>query len=905
MAFCVTPDITDFYAQSSLIASLLPEEKPSELEWLWPRFCDEVDYCRRDFVLDFLPAGLFARLMVRMMSRKPKKMPQMIWRNGFFISKKSSKIMLELIPTQRKIQLSARGKVTSSLFTLMVESISALSQWYNVNVKTELPCVHCHQKKIWDSYVFRLEECEAAIDRGLSVVHCQGVIPVRLDKLAPDLMMTSLTNKKIEYGDIHFVEKIDEGGFAKVYKANYSDMIVAVKELKEKNTADMTDFRKETWMMSGLNHANLISLVGFCLNPPCIVSEYITHGNLYELVYDKSKPLVLEYILRVAMDIAKGLRFLHVKLSPSIIHNDLKSPNVLLVTLDENAEVVAKITDFGLSHRALFQGNQNKEIEKINPRWAAPEVLQGLDFTSKVDIYSFGVMLWEMVTRDFYMEEKWMFLISEKIIKGVRPEIPQACPKALRDLIVACWAPKPENRPDINGCVDQLFAAISELCPYLLTVATAERPVLNTNIRENTKPASETSVTCAPQLKSFEDIKNENLGQIQCMQHVPHLNQVWIGDSNGNLVSFSERGEFISMFECHDKGITSFLMTKDYIWTSSFDGSIRVWNLDNFHLEKEIKPINVGAMIKVSGSIWVGTYELEVWIVKKKNYKVGKKFNMSQSGIAVSTITSMLYKKPYVWIGTNSVIFRVDYKTEKVVDILVAHTKYIHKMIDVGNEVWSCSSDTKICVWDQKTGQCKQVLGGHSGRVFDLVVEKSQNPTVWSSSWDSSIFIWDAKTKQLKYEGVSTHSDAVSCIVQVGGLMWSGSWDRKICKWQTTGLRDLVHSAMSTDFASFVNTLQIPMCYDNMHKTLPTSISSVPSPSSSTVINTPPPTKAALSLKLPTKSSSPDSSSPRPTSSPQFIKTTSSPPQQQPNMSPRPVSGPVWARVVPSSHATN
>jgi len=113
----------------------------------------------------------------------------------------------------------------------------------------------------------------------------------------------------------------------------------------------MTDFRKETWMMryfvhllfyksaleshatllfSGLNHANLISLVGFCLNPPCIVSEYITHGNLYELVYNKSKPLVLEYLLRVAMDVAKGLRFLHLKLCPPIIHNDLKSPNVLV-----------------------------------------------------------------------------------------------------------------------------------------------------------------------------------------------------------------------------------------------------------------------------------------------------------------------------------------------------------------------------------------------------------------------------------------------------------------------------------------------------------------------------------------------------------------------------------------------
>ena len=108
---------------------------------------------------------------------------------------------------------------------------------------------------------------------------------------------------------------------------------VAVKQIKDApvDSADgvFAEFRREVWGMSGLRHENIVKLVGFCMSPCCIVSDFIPNGNLYEYIYNESLPLDLPFLLRIATDIAKGLRFLQ-NLTPPIIHCDLKSPNILV-----------------------------------------------------------------------------------------------------------------------------------------------------------------------------------------------------------------------------------------------------------------------------------------------------------------------------------------------------------------------------------------------------------------------------------------------------------------------------------------------------------------------------------------------------------------------------------------------
>jgi len=177
--------------------------------------------------------------------------------------------------------------------------------------------------------------------------------------------MVGLTNKKIDYGDIEKGRVLGQGSFATVYQAKLRDEEVALKQLREEEQ-DFDEFQQEVWTMSGLHHANIVRLIGFCTSPLCIVSEYMPAGNLYSYIYNHDLPLQPPLYLRIAMDIAKALRFLH-ELSPPMIHNDLKPPNVLLASTIETDDVVAKLTDFGLSSQAFRE--KRRDQEQGNPRW--------------------------------------------------------------------------------------------------------------------------------------------------------------------------------------------------------------------------------------------------------------------------------------------------------------------------------------------------------------------------------------------------------------------------------------------------------------------------------------------------------------------------------------------------------
>jgi len=178
--------------------------------------------------------------------------------------------------------------------------------------------------------------------------------------------MVALANKKIEYSQLESIRVLGEGSFAKVYYGKLSGEEVALKVFNE-DAQDFSDFQREVWAMSGLHHANIVELIGFCNAPLCIISEFMPAGNLYSFIHDYTKPLSLGFYLRVAIDIAKALRFLHWKLSPPMIHNDLKSPNVLLASTNESDDVVGKLTDFGLSSQAFHE--KRLDQEKGNPRW--------------------------------------------------------------------------------------------------------------------------------------------------------------------------------------------------------------------------------------------------------------------------------------------------------------------------------------------------------------------------------------------------------------------------------------------------------------------------------------------------------------------------------------------------------
>ena len=150
--------------------------------------------------------------------------------------------------------------------------------------------------------------------------------------------------------------------------------------------------------MLDLRHPNVIPLLGFCVQPPCITMEYCKRGSLYDILKSPGEQEELSWQRRLHMlrDAAIGMHYLHTR-SPPIIHRDLKSPN-LLVTTDWGI----KVADMGMSkfvEDAKWPGNTSATTGGPgNPIWLAPEVLGEEKATTSSDVFSFGVVMWEVLT---------------------------------------------------------------------------------------------------------------------------------------------------------------------------------------------------------------------------------------------------------------------------------------------------------------------------------------------------------------------------------------------------------------------------------------------------------------------------------------------------------------------------
>ncbi|RLN92645.1 hypothetical protein BBJ28_00009668 [Nothophytophthora sp. Chile5] len=282
-------------------------------------------------------------------------------------------------------------------------------------------------------------------------------------------------------------EKIGEG-VAVVYLGKWRGANVAVKmkavlaalesaaDLAEFQHACNVEIQAEAEVMRGLCHPNIVLFMeaGFYRGSICIISEYCARGSLRDVL--KQQPTVRNLSwptkLRLALGISHGIQYLH-NANPPMIHRDLKSPNVLV-----DASWHAKIADFGtlrfseiVSSAAQLQTSQTRTRESNKTpvvemtglvgttRWMAPEVMRGESiYTSKVDIYSLALILWELIEGKLPFENtRWNHEVEDFVLKGVRPPIrADMCPLRWKLLIVQCWQADPRERPTIQQVINSL-----------------------------------------------------------------------------------------------------------------------------------------------------------------------------------------------------------------------------------------------------------------------------------------------------------------------------------------------------------------------------------------------------------------------------------------------------------------
>jgi len=262
-------------------------------------------------------------------------------------------------------------------------------------------------------------------------------------------------NSNIEFTDIELGEVIGEGGFSVVHKGTWKGMSVAVKKLKiqyaDGGDKHADEFRKEVQLLSNLRHRNVVRYMGASLQSPdlCVLTELL-ECSMSDLLYKQNQKLKMEQVLGFARDVAKGVKYLH-SLKPMIIHRDLKSSNLLVDSLR-----VCKISDFGLSRI------KDESVTKISgmlgtPGWSAPEIYKQDKYTEKVDMYSYGVVLSEMVTGEKpYAGLNQMQIAFATVYQGQRPSLPDSIPKQLKTLIKSCWDSVPSKRPSWDKILDAL-----------------------------------------------------------------------------------------------------------------------------------------------------------------------------------------------------------------------------------------------------------------------------------------------------------------------------------------------------------------------------------------------------------------------------------------------------------------
>jgi len=220
-------------------------------------------------------------------------------------------------------------------------------------------------------------------------------------------------------------------------------------------------------------------------------------GNLHTFLHDPINQVDWGIRIKIASDIANGMAYLH---RGGLIHRDLKSPNILLVVNSD--EIEAKIVDFGLSGLSTIVTGR----AVANPVWLAPEILRGDDTASgdqtKIDVYAFGVMMWELVTReDFFGEVRgFMAQLEDHVISGKRPAIPKDCPEDFAELIQDCWQNDPTARPSFSEIIEILngirnSASSNGLIPHRTRLIRHVTPKLTIISVETTTPTTTTTTT--------------------------------------------------------------------------------------------------------------------------------------------------------------------------------------------------------------------------------------------------------------------------------------------------------------------------------------------------------------------------------------------------------------------------
>jgi len=267
----------------------------------------------------------------------------------------------------------------------------------------------------------------------------------------------------LHHAELEFTSKLGSGTSGTVYKGLYRTQPVAIKVLKtEQSNKELEEFKKEFQIMGSIQSPFLVFFFGACTQPRlCMVMELCARGSLYHVMKDNSIPFTWDLAFNIMIEMTKGMDVLHTSEPNPVVHRDFKSLNLMV-----NDSYHVKVGDFRLSR--FITETMQATLGKLRGTFAysAPEIYHGELFTPKSDVFSIGMVIWEIMQRVLTEEyqQPWseypnlqrdFQIIIHCAKKNLRPTIPSSCPQLLADIIQDTWKPKGVDRPSCQDLLER------------------------------------------------------------------------------------------------------------------------------------------------------------------------------------------------------------------------------------------------------------------------------------------------------------------------------------------------------------------------------------------------------------------------------------------------------------------
>jgi serine/threonine protein kinase len=262
----------------------------------------------------------------------------------------------------------------------------------------------------------------------------------------------------VDYDDLELEEEVASGAFGCVYKGSYCGTPVAVKQLYDADNEIVQKLMvREVEILKSLRHPNVVQFMGLCNHETgvYIVTEFVAGGNLWSLLKDDSVSLSWLDRVQFGIDVSQAMSYLHRR---KLLHRDLKTKNLLV----DAAQRRVKVCDFGFARTTSNAADDIYATKTGTGLWMAPEMYMGLPYSSKADVFSFGVIMREVITRtkppERFPKDNFGFS-RDAFVAGV----PSSCPPKLLELALMCADAEPERRPTFAQVLRQLKLMRDEL----------------------------------------------------------------------------------------------------------------------------------------------------------------------------------------------------------------------------------------------------------------------------------------------------------------------------------------------------------------------------------------------------------------------------------------------------------